>query len=38
MRDFIELDLFTNGVHDFGEFYGVTIIIGQILFKEKKDE
>jgi len=38
MRNFIELDLFPEGVHDFSEFYGVTIIFGQILLQEKEDE
>jgi hypothetical protein len=38
MRDFIEMNLFPECVHDFGKFNDVAIIFRQILFQEKKRE
>lgn len=32
------VDLLTGVVHDFGQFYRVSAIFGQVLFQEKKNE
>jgi len=38
MGYFIEMDLFSERVHDFGEFNGIPIIFSKVLFEEKKSE
>jgi hypothetical protein len=38
MGYFIELDLFSERVHDLGEFNGIPIIFSKVLFEEEKDE
>jgi len=38
IRNFIELNLFTNWVHDFGEFNRIPAIFRQVFFQEKENE
>ena len=38
MGDFFEVDLLSERVHDLGEFNGIPVIFGQVLFQEKKGE
>jgi len=38
MGYFIEMDLLSKSVHDFGKFYRIPVIFGQVLFQEEKNE
>jgi hypothetical protein len=38
MRYFIEMDLFSERIHDLGEFSDIPEIFRKILFKEQEDE